>query len=100
MNVKRIISGKEVEIELTKEELEAAYRERDLQYQIEDVQNEIDGRAERRGVPDLTDDDVSKIASNIDDELSDYCMYWEQYWMAVDACIDRYVKEHNIKIRR
>lgn len=99
MTITRIINSREVEIELTKEEMDKVYQERDLQYQIEDVQMEIDERAERLGTPDLTDDDVRKIAKNIDDELSGYCVYWEQYWSAVDTCIDRYVKEHNIKIR-
>lgn len=99
MTITRIINGKEVEIELTIEEMERVYRERDLQYQIEDVQSEIDNRAERRGVPDLTDDEIREIASNLDEELGDRCLYWEQYWDAVDACIDRYVKEHNIKIK-
>ena len=61
---------------------------------------EIENRAERLGVPDLTDDDIREIAGEIDNELTDYCPYWEQYWNAVDACIDRYVKEHNIKIRK
>ena len=100
MTITRIINGREVEIELTKEEMEKVYRERDLQYQIEDVQMEIDERAERIGIPDLTDDEIREIASEIDNELGDYCLYWEQYWYAVDACIDRYVEEHNIKIRK
>lgn len=99
MTITRIINGREVEIELTNEEMEEVYRERDLRYQIEDVQMEIDGRAERLGVPDLTDDEIREIASEIDNELGDYCLYWEQYWNAVDSCIDRYVKEHNIKIK-
>lgn len=100
MTITRIINGREVEIELTAEEMEKVYRERDLRYQIEDVQMEIDNRAERLGVPDLTDDDLRQIASEIDNELGDRCLYWEQYWDAVDACIDRYVKEHNIKIKK
>ena len=99
MTITRIINGREVEIELTEEEKEKVYRGRRLMYKIEDVKSEIDARARLIGVPDLTNDDLTKIANKIEDSLENVDTYWEIYWNVVDVCINDYVVQHHINYK-
>ena len=92
MKIKRTIDGKEYEFELTEQELNKAYEERDIYFCkeniIESVGDMLDARLIRRyGAP------WSEIKKHIDDIAAAYKDYLEtylddHYWDAIDYAIE------------
>lgn len=89
------------EIELTHEELEQAYRERELEYRIEDAKAHCEELAsgyfslgldnDKELIETLDEDDYAKIAQNAKEILEDRDAYWGQYWGAFDDAISEYL---------
>lgn len=93
MTIKRIINGAEVEIELTKDEMEKVYRIQELHYYMEDVRAEFGERCGDEETGCLYSNDTVKAIAKyamLLREHSDY--YWESYWVNIDVAIDEYLK--------
>lgn len=90
MTIKRNIDGKEIEIELTNDEIERAYRIRELYYYTEDVRERwVDLYNTECPYNNVTVEKIAKSAQRIS-EWND--AYFEGYWSNIDTAIVEYLK--------
>jgi hypothetical protein len=89
--IKRIISGRNREIVLTADELESAYRLRDLQYKLDDVYE----AAERMNI-DLDEKQADKIAHRLCDNYETPQRYWDTVDETIRICLksNLYTENH------
>lgn len=83
MTINRQIDGKNVQIELTAQELSYAYEEQEHNYDIEDVQNELDCMDDEDfanvGVTrNFTETHIEEIAYKKRENMDKYGMNWEE----------------------
>lgn len=77
------------EIELTNEEIRAAYEELADYYRQQDIiehANEDDIR--------LSEYDIGQLSRIVDKLLSNHDMYWDCYWSVIDEAISEYIKNY------
>lgn len=93
MTIKTIIDGTEFAIELTDDEIETAYRMRDLYYHMEDVRSKLIERYGDKETGCLYNDAAVKQISELAMRISKWNdSYWEGYWSNIDTAIDEYVE--------
>lgn len=93
MKIKRNIDGKEIEIELTKDEIEKAYRIRDLYYYMEDVRGKVIERYEDDETGCLYSHAAVKQIAELAMRIREWNdSYWEGYWSNINTAIDEYVE--------
>lgn len=82
MTIKRVIDGKTIEIELTPEELTAAYDEKDVLYLAETVKGHFNSGCDDR-LDDLSDEEwesaIMEIAYIMQSERDGYMMPLDEY---------------------
>ena len=86
--MKIIRDGKE--IELTAEELRAAYEEKHHEHFVEDVQSSIDGMGIDK---ELDASDCKELAWRFDKALGRNDSYWDSYWCTLENVIAEYFEE-------
>jgi len=74
---------------MTPQELEAAYRHRDMQYKIGDVLARYDDTVADEDET-LSEDDAAVIAERAGNILDKCDPYWEYYWGCFDTAIEEY----------
>ena len=84
-------------INLTPEEEEAIYREKDRRYLKEDIESLAErddevAKALQNNILDLDDEDVAEISSDFHDRLGDHDAYWEIHWDCLKEAILEYLK--------
>ena len=98
MTITRIIDGVERAFELTDDELIAAYREKQAEYDREDVENFIDADGEfLEEDNDLTHEQLLSLAPAITERYRHYLDNSEGWWNTLNSaakdCVADYVKE-------
>lgn len=85
--MKIIRDGKE--IELTSTEIEEAYRQKLLEYTIEDVKL----HCEQEEIISMDDNDYASCAELALNYLEDNERYFDEYWLSVDQAIEDYFRK-------
>lgn len=96
------VSPVEIEIELTDQEIEDAYRERRRYYNMEDIKSKLDSMIEEyEGEPEeeklkaiLADDEkIRDLADAFDNALSDNDSFMESFWITAENVIKDEMEE-------
>lgn len=82
--------------ELTEQELELAYRERDEYYHSLDVKLHIEEHSGKKCT--IPYHDLVSIGHVAEDILGDADLYWEIYWDAFEEAINHYLSEDGLTI--
>lgn len=93
MTIKRTINGNEIEIELMDDEIEQAYRIRDLYYHTEDVKMcFIDLYNKAFPYDDHTAQCIAERAMDIEGKNDGF---YEYYWENIKVALEEFEKEDN-----
>lgn len=82
--------------ELTEQELERAYRERDEYYHSLDVKTHIEEHSDKKCT--IPYHDLVAIGYDAEDILEATDLYWEIYWGAYEEAINDYLSEDGLTI--
>lgn len=87
MTIVRNVNGQEMEFELTWHEMYDAHTEYEFDCTMEDVKTQCED-----DMPDITDEEVKKIANKALRYLSKNDLYYESYWDCVRQAIDDFIE--------
>lgn len=91
-----------IEIELTEQEIEDAYRERRRYYNMEDIRSKLENMIEEyEGEPEepilkkfLEDDEaIRDLAEDFDNALDENDSFMESFWLTAEAVIEDAIED-------
>lgn len=85
------------EFELTSEEMRQAYEEKQREYYIDDIGDQVREVYEIEPCTDNSNIDLGELARRFDRVLSNNDSYWDSYCCTMEYVIEEYLKEKGLK---
>lgn len=96
MKIIREINGKQVEIELTDEEIRLSHDEYERECRKQDIYSQFEGRYEQDFLDTITDEDLDKMCNEVERNIDHADPYFDTYWDCIEPVVDDYLKSRGV----
>lgn len=76
----------------------AIYKQKDMEYAMEDIRTRINDNFKEINVDDLSSSEIKKIVKRFKNTLGANGTFWDVYWESADYAIEEYLEERKVNL--